>query len=676
VLALLLAIPFRERLVALVQSQPPTPIEPQDEAGAGQAKPPPVDPRDDPAWRTQGKIDESRARLQAGDNGVTHDTLRESADGLLGRLKGLQENYRVEWPGVIAKDGPNRDPVDRITAAIEGAIKACRAVEMVLLDARGAKLQNLEQAEKDFKAAAIGFEALEAQVDRLESDAKAERDRQTEMQKANDLEARRQTAFQEFQSIGRTVRLPASGGGADLGGGATTVASRGKAAEIDLGPFRAADLVEPGFRMAVPKATVDDKQFEVQIVQGGDPKGSAWEIQYVPSGVDTDGKAQKVRTLATLIARDGRLVLEVPKSNELNLAPFALLRRSVILAEAKDPAAPEAPAVVQEIRLVEPTKVRPLVIDLFAEQRQELKIAVPPGIPRTVKAVAGSNATLAIPIASVRIDAELPGGQKVSYELPKDAAEGSDPGIGSWKNILLAQLDPELAIEADIKLSLLQATLAVETRLTGNKAGWFSKEKIKECFIDKPDEVLNNFEKGLRARIKTGEAFTFAQARTAQGNEKILAWFGQALVRQDMGMPGHETFGKSFELFLRERYDEAAKDMKPPQRPDLPKDAGEFESCCQEVKDDSEWQSVFTNRVSAWATWFWPKFSEQFQEKKKLFQAAVAKRHEIRITKITSLAYDETDKAYEVRLVVLEEAPAAPTGAGPGAPKGDAVGID
>jgi hypothetical protein len=462
---------------------------------------------------------------------------------------------------------------------------------------------------------------------------------------------RRQRAFQDFLMLREAVTLPAGVGGADLGG--PLPPRDGGAAAIHLGEFSMADLVEPVFRLAIPRDTVDGEEFRAEVVTvAQDGSDAAWEVRNAARVPGFGGDASKPRPLATLVARDGRLVLEVPKSNELNHAPLALLRRSVILAEAKDPAAPEAPAVVREIRLVEPTKVRPLVIDLFAEQRQELKIAVPPGIPRTVKAVDGSNPSLAIPIASVRLDAELPGGQKVSCELPKDAAEGSDPGIGSWKNILLAQLDPELAIEADIQLSLPQAMLAVETRLTGKKAGGFSTEKLKQILIDRPDDVLKNRDKGFRAQIKTGEAFTFAQARTPQGNQRILEWFGQALVRQDMGMTGHETIGKSFELFLKECYDEAAKGMKPGQRAALPETIKEFFDRCQQVKDDSEWKSVFTNRVSAWATWFWPKFSDQFQANVKLFRGAVAKRHEIRLTAITSLAYDETGKMYEVPLVV------------------------
>jgi hypothetical protein len=74
------------------------------------------------------------------------------------------------------------------------------------------------------------------------------------------------------------------------------------------------------------------------------------------------------------------------------------------------------------------------------------------------------------------------------------------------------------------------------------------------------------------------------------------------------------------------------------------------------VKDDSEWKSVFTNRVSAWANWFWPKFRGQWEANTKLFQGALAERHEIRITAITSLAYDETGKMYEVPLVVAAAA--------------------
>jgi hypothetical protein len=459
---------------------------------------------------------------------------------------------------------------------------------------------------------------------------------------------RRQRAFQDFLLLGKVVSLPAAIGGADLSSSAPP--RDGRAVALDLGEFSWADLVEPGFRLALPRDTIDGEEFQAEVVKvARDGSDAAWEARKLSRAQEFEGDAR--RPLATLVARDGRLVLEVLKSNELNLAPFALLRRSVILAEAKDPAAPEAPAVVQEIRLVEPTKVRPLVIDLFADHRQELKIVPPPGISRTVKAD-GSIATLAIPIASLRLDAEFPGGQKVSYELPKVVADGADPGIGSWKNILLAQLPPELAIEADIQLSLPQATLAVETRLTGNKAVGLKKEKLKEFFIDNPDEVFNNLERGFRSRVKVGEAFTLAQARTAQGNDRIKGWFGQALVNQGMGMPGHETVAESFGLFLKQRYDEAAKGIKPGQRPDLPESLPQVFDQCQRVKDEAEWKSVFTNRVSGWANWFWPKFRGQWEANTKLFQGALAERHEIRIAAITSLAYDESGKVYEVPLVV------------------------
>ena len=676
VLVLLLAIPFRDRLVALVQPPPSRPVEPLDEPGAEPSRPP-QRWRDSPEYRTATKKNEARKRLQAGEKGVTHDTLRESAAELRERLNRLKEDYRVEWPGVIAKDGSDRDPVGGIAAAIQTAIGQCDAVARFLPADSGAKLQDLEQAEKDFRAAASGFAELTKQVADLENAAKTERNRRKKEMEANDLRARRQKAFQDFQSLGRTVKLPAaaSSGGADLGDRPASSASRGKAAEIDLGPFQAADgLVDHKFGIAVPKDTIDGSDFKLRVVEAGGSSCLQWEIQYLPPGVAAGGESEKPRILATLVARDGRLMLEVLKSNELNQAPFALLRRSVILAEAKDPAAPEAAAVVQEIRLVKPTKVQPLVIDLFAEHRQE-KIPSPPGIPRKGKAVDGSEPTLAIPIASVRLDAELPGGQKVSHELPKDVEEGGDPRIRTWKSPL-AQLNPDLSIEADIQLSLPQATLAVETRLTGNKAGGLKKEKIKEFFIDKPDEVFNNFERGFRSRVKNGGAFTLDQARTARGNDRIQGWFGQDLVNPDMGMPGHQTVAKSFDLFLKERYDEAAKGMKDGKRPDLPENTAQFYERCQRVQDEAEWKSVFTNRVSAWAAWFWPKFRDQWEANVKLFQGAMAQRHEIRITAITSLAYDETGKVYEVPLVVLEETPASPAGSGPAAPAGPPVGLD
>jgi hypothetical protein len=458
-------------------------------------------------------------------------------------------------------------------------------------------------------------------------------------EKAETEKRRRREAFVALQSLVKAVSLPtaAAASGTDIGDTSRTAGP--VVGKIDLGPFALADLVEPKFRLAVPRDTVDGGEFKAQIVNvdgEGDPR---WEIRYLPSAVALDGGKQppKPRPLAFLVASEGHLFLEVPRSNELGLSPFAMLRRSVILAESKDPATPEDAAVVREIRLVEPVTVRPLVIDLFAANRQELKLIPPAGIPRTVRGADGHSA-LALPINSLSVEATIPKGKKVHLELLEEATDPTKHGIGSWTEPLV-QLKPDLAIQAVIKLSLPQATLSVHTEFIGHNAKLYAKEKVRSFFIDKPDEVLKNLQRGFKTRVKQGLSFTSGDAQTKQGDERMVAWFQAALASQQRGgmgmqMPDHETVQKSFEAFL------------------TPEPWDDFLKRCKQARDEKDWKSVFTDRIEQWSNWFWPQFQKQWQDNVTLFRGAVAEPHEIRIKGITSLAYDETGKVYEVPLVI------------------------
>jgi hypothetical protein len=82
--------------------------------------------------------------------------------------------------------------------------------------------------------------------------------------------------------------------------------------------------------------------------------------------------------------------------------------------------------------------------------------------------------------------------------------------------------------------------------------------------------------------------------------------------------------------------------------------------------------------MTAWAGWFWPQLQKQWEESVKIFRGAVNERHEIRINRITSLAYDDAGKEYEVPLLALDEPTASITPSETEAPSasGPAVGLD
>lgn len=650
-IAVLVAIPFRDELIGLLRSPEPRPVEPEAVAGTEPDKPRPIDAKDTPEYRTATKLKEARNRLENGVAGKTHDMLREEANTLLRHIEDLRRG-QDGTPALQIKteDGADRDP----SRGAEQVIEVCEHVADVLTTGIGLKLEDAVKAESDFKAAAESLAQIKKQVDDL---AAAERSVLKKKQKAEEdatTRRRRKEAFVALQSLVKAVSLPPPAAATSTDIGDTSRPANRDINKKDLGPFAPADLVEPTFRLAVPRDTVEGGEFRAQIIKidgEGDPR---WEIRYLPSAVALDGGKQTVkpRPLAYLVAREGHLFLEVPQSNELQRTPFALLRRSVLLVESKDPEAPEAPAVVHEIRLVDPTKVRPLVIDPFAGGQQELLVSPPSGIARKVRGPEG-HATCELPISGLRFEAEFPKSEKVSFELAhpvnEDGKEDSDAGIREWR-VALAPQNSNLQIQAVIKLSLPQAMMTVRTDFGGKNAHLFSKEKIKEFFINKPEDKLRSVQRRFKSRVDKGRSFRFTEAQTKQGD--ILAWFDAALASQrgglDMPMPEHDTVKKSFSMFLKEQHDAAAEG----QRLGLPETWDGFLKLCKDVRDENDWKSVFVDRIDKWSDWFWPQFERQWQEHLKLFQGVLSDRHTIQIKAITSLAYDEKEKVFEVPLVI------------------------
>jgi hypothetical protein len=647
-IATLVAIPFRDELTGLLRSPEPRPIESEPVAVTKPDKPRPIDAKDTPEYRAATKLRDARKSLENGVAGKTNAHLCADAKALLTYIDDLRRGHDGKPPLQIrAKDGAERDP----RFGVEEVITVCNRVAGVLESDTGLMLKDFENATSDFKAAADRLALLKTQVDDLAADELTI----LEKQKRDGQRKRRQDAFVALQSLVKAVRLPtaAAASGVDIGE-TSRPAGRG-VNKIDLGPFAPADLVEPTFRLAVPRDTVEGGEFRAQIVTldgEGDPR---WEIRYLPSAVALDGGKQtaKPRPLAYLVACEGRLFLEVPQSNELWMPPFALLRRSVLLVESKDPEAPKAPAVVHEIRLIEPKQVQSLVIDPFAERQQELAISPPAGIARKVRGPEG-HGTCELPISGLRFEAAFPKSEKVSFELAhavnEDGKEDSDVGIREWR-VALAPPDSDLQIQAVIKLSLPQAMMTVRTDFGGKKAHVFSKAKVKEFFINEPEGKLRSIHRQFKSRVDKGLRFRFTETQTKQAD--ILAWFEAGLASQQktgmgMPMPNHETVKQSFSTFLQEKYDNAAEDK----RRALPETWDDFLKRCQDVRDEDEWKSVFVDRIDKWSDWFWPQFEKQWQEHLKLFQGALSERHTIQIKAITSLAYDEKENVFEVPLVI------------------------
>ena len=646
----LVAFTFRDHLMGLVLPSPSRLIEPAMGVSAVPEEPKRLNAKDTPEYRASTKLKEAKARLENGVEGKTWHDLRDDAHKLLKHIKNLRSGQADKPPLLImAEAAPNaadRDP----SRGVEEVIQVCDHVAEILETDGGPKIEDLIKAESDCKIAVATLSRLRKQVDEL---ADAERKKSIEQKIAKEKEAEREIreqAFTKFKSLSKSVLLTvenASGADDDSrqkGGGSDH--------KVNLGPFSFADLVEPRFRLAVPREVYNDIDFKAEIVQvpsEGDPR---WEIRYVPSIVPIDGgkETAKPRTLADLVVSKGNLSLEVRRDlNELK----PMLRRSVILVEAKDPAAPDSPHVLQEIRLVQPTKLSPLKIDLLAKDPGKLDLKPPPGIASRVNS-STVHSKLELPINSLRFEAEFPKGEKVQFESSSDVGQAADTGIRDWEREF-ALMPPDLAIQAVIKLNLPLATITVRTKFSGKHASSYTNESIEKFFI-KRQKSINDLLNLVIKQVKKG----YLTER-----KKILEWFDTPYASpKGLGvpMPGHETIRNSFDTFFRKESGSHDK---------LPKTFEEFLQRCREAQDESHWKAVFTYHIEKWANWFLPQYEKQLQEKAKLFQGALDEKHAIRITAITSLAYDENGVVYEVPLVIGEsDADHAPGGNGGPRPDG------
>jgi len=648
------AWPFRDRLFGALDSRRPAPLtDPADVAVAPPVPQPAVDPRNTPEFRRLEAIKRARQRLLAAAEKWKPDVLRDDAEALAAEIRDIRAGRkdlpfmgRTEKIALVVR-GKEGDPL----ADVERVIAACGGV-VALLESLDGKpdgelsAEQLDRVPADLEAAAASLAASRTAVKQLVATELAQREKESTV-----AEGKRQAeAFRGFMQLVSHVELTGSD----------------KNQPVDLGPFAVEHLVSPRFRLAVPRDTLMGEPFEAEIAaapEAGPAGPRKWEIRYQRPGVDIDGNPQKPVACAWLVARDGRLFLELPKGTQAAGRLFSLLRRSVILAEAKDPAAGDAPPVVREIRLVKPVRIGPIAIDPLGP-RQTATIPQPAGIPSRAAAPGGDEAEYRLPVKSLRVEANL-AGEAVDASLPGDPGNEGDPNIVE-RTIILRPLhdDPKvLSLVLGVTVSLSQATISMEPRLEGTKEKQVEIDTVRRNLIDDRkalDRALQAFERS----VEQCPGHDFNQAQTPRGNKQTIDWFGLAL-NHGIALPGHETRTASFDLFLRERFADAAKalderrrrgDKDVPDRPAIPGDIAEWYDVCQGAKTATDWREVFTRPIERWAAWYGEKLKAEWEGLAKVFQGVVADRPEIRITAITSLAYDDEGTAYRVPLVEFDPA--------------------
>ena len=279
----------------------------------------------------------------------------------------------------------------------------------------GEKKQSSREDEKKEKAEKAKEEAAEKDKADKEKRKQAEQDleRQKERQRVADEQAkaraeetktalakRQAAAFAAIEKMPSTVArdLPIPGG---LGGGAVE--------PVDLGPLDVEELLDLSFSLAVPKETLGGSLFSAWVDPVEDAKPATWMIRSAANAaIELNAKPID---LAMLTAEEGRLVLRRASEQIIANPRFALLRRSVLLIKARDPAkADEKVAVCKAIQLVQPVRHHdvftvPLVKDNERDDSSRpKKFRLPSGI--TIAAEA-NGAPPALPLDGTTIEYEV-----------------------------------------------------------------------------------------------------------------------------------------------------------------------------------------------------------------------------------------------------------------------------
>jgi len=668
-MTLLVAYVYREEIGGLVS---PAPVPPKMDqvvhVPVQPAGPTPEELTRQKEQQRKAALAEARKKLDSA-GGRPREAIRSDAAALIATIRDLRRGTKDEPPLAIKLPG-GADPTDTADRAKNAADQADELLQRI--DEPPSFLADLEAATRELAEAVGLLDATRKQVPEIAAAERKARSDAMSQQQAAEAAKRRRDAFAAFKAPVPPTALPIDNQADTLGG--TQVSKP----TIDLIAFSAADLVEPELRLAVPVETINGQPFEPVIKDLGSGR---WEVQYSTGFLSPyDNRPEPPQTIASITARDGMLVLEVDR-NQLGRPQVSLLRRCVILVEAKDPETKQPS--VREVRLVQPVKVGPLKLDPAAG-KQAITIPPPPGIFRRDAPPGSPETNLALPVSGIEVKVQC-GRETIFVRLPEQATDTAQPGIVIWPDVHLADLEPGVELMMTVTLSLPGATFACTPKLVGPAAKNFDLSRMA-AFNKLPPSTLADLQKKFEQRSNKCPGREFKRARGNQSDiTNVTAWFGMPLATvaiMKLDMPGHATITDSMNLYFQAEYARRAQELKTewetqvaatqddkkkkelqdkgPNRPDFPKDFADWEKRCGAAKE-LEWDRVFGKHLDAWAKWFWQKFETHWKTQQQRAEAALDQVTEVRLLAITSVARDAEGNEYRVPLVEFHpDAPAEP----------------
>jgi len=503
---------------------------------------------------------------------------------------------------------------------------------------RMAEQRRNEQKQQEEAKAAAEAAAQAAAAKRLE-DEKRRADSEAEKQK-REQEAKRQRAAAALAALRKMPEIVVQ----DLvtGGGLGTF----RVTDVDLGPFDIDALAEPGFALAVPKDECDGAPFNAW-VEEPPPGQKSWRILGASRAVDA-GTASPVH-LATLTARDGSLHLMAADAKVAKNSRFNLLRRSVLLVKARDPALPNGEAAVQRtIQLGRPAAgIMQWEVSLL---KKETLVSLP-RLPDTTVPVPGSAAAPALP-SDTRITYEV----RFDYPLQYRGGEPLEkPEVRTFQASTFCPLiectlpdqsmpeKPTVGVKTSI--SLHDGKVAFRPDVEGPGQDDIDLGVLAD-FAQKSDRPLEEWLKNalvpLKMRVNDIKRQPVTKFPGSQAEKSFLA-LSQAESRS------LEEYFKAEKLFPPTGYNDSRVEQWTRACRRIVEQAEEAAGVAEVRAAGQAWQEAMVSHLEAWLEHHEKQLREKIAET-RLALKPLASPATVVVTELSSPAYDADGKRYDVVL--------------------------
>jgi hypothetical protein len=583
----------------------------------------------------------------------------------------------VESPGVrrhVIQLFPGRDDAaDAVASRDPGNAKSGEGFEMgqAAQDAREQHKKE-EEARKERERAEQDAEE-KARLEREKQVAEAAENRkreaaETERRKADQAKTaagrRRAEAFAALGKLPSVIPtdLPIPGG---LGGDPSKA--------CDLGPIDVEELLDLSFSLAVPRESLNGSPFKAWVdpMDDGSGKAKSWIIR---SAADKSiEKNAKPIDLAILEVKDGRLELRPLSAIVISNPRFCLLRRSVLLVKAQDPAAKDdAPASVRcAMQLVRP-KPAPAGIQVPLITKSD---DGPRSIPMRLEAPAGITVPPgvnapppALPLEGATVEYEVvfdhqPDGKKQPATYVRTQASGKFCPLLTCLAQPNVPPQPPTTVGVSVEVSLAQGVIKVTPAVEGPGEKVFDLAKLGPVVLhsdEQYEKLKDRLLLPLRRRVTPlvkARVDRFAQierdskALTDEYRDDIEGFFGRT---PGMPKPTEERRGERNETISAfDNWKKQCVGIRDELAHWGPQESAQLPAYEKKKKElQAQWEAAYSDRLEEWfSDYSSRKFEQDDLNRKRCEPLKSPVQVSISSVTVTTTAKDGSE--HTVRLVEL-----------------------